>query len=364
MPTLPTMDRTEVPVGDDVQREATPGNGFADVTVGIPTRNRSRLLRRAIESVLAQRYRNLALIVSDNASEDDTPDVVASLRDPRVVYRPLETNIGRAANFNRLIELAETEFVVLLGDDDQLHPDHLLLTVDALRRRPAVGVIHTGYSIVDELDNTLSLHALPKVRKNSVAIESGAEFLERSMKAGTDTCFSSAVFRKAALVGAGGLHKEDGVIDDFPLFMRIATRWDFAYLNTPLAVMRAHVGASSSSLGSFTPRGFRTTRAVPDSLYERRLRFLAQADLPETEGRRLARMAKRTYRRDVLSHLSMRATTGDGWVVTFGALHSEIQRDRRLALDPMTWRFVVGQLGGRRIRDELRRALKSAQRHR
>jgi glycosyltransferase involved in cell wall biosynthesis len=350
-------------MGDDVQRETTPGIGIADVTVGIPTWNRSRLLRRAIESVLAQRYRNFTLIVSDNASEDDTADVVASFRDPRVVYRPLETNIGRPANTNRLVELAETEFVVLLGDDDQLHPDHLLLTVDALRCRPAVGVIHTGYSIVNEFDETLALHARPKVHKNSVAIESGAEFLERSMKAGTDTCFSSAVFRKAALVGAGGLRKEDGVIDDFPLFMRIATRWDFAYLNAPLAVMRAHADASSSSLGWFTPRGFRTMRAVPDSLYECRLRFIAQADLPGTEGRRLARMAKRTYRRDVLSHLSMRATTGDGSVVTFGSLQSEIRRDRRLALDPLTWRFIVGQLGGRRIRDALRGALKSAQRH-
>jgi glycosyltransferase involved in cell wall biosynthesis len=246
-----------------------PRIGVVDVTVGIPTWNRSHLLRGAIESVLAQRYQNFTLIVSDNASEDDTATVVAAYRDPRIVFSPLKANIGRAANFNRLIQLAKTEFVVLLGDDDQLHPEHLSLTVDALRRRPAVGVIHTGYSITDEFDNILSLYIRPKVQKDSITIETGAQFLERSMKAGTDTCFSSAVFRKAALVGAGGLHTEDGAIDDFPLFMRIATRWDFAYRNTPLATMRAHNGASSSSLGWFTPRGFRTTRAVPDSLYER-----------------------------------------------------------------------------------------------
>ena len=47
--------------------------------------------------------------------------MVASFHDPRLVYLPLEHNIGRAANTNRLIELAETEFVVLLGDDDELH---------------------------------------------------------------------------------------------------------------------------------------------------------------------------------------------------------------------------------------------------
>ena len=122
-----------------------------DVTVGIPTRNRSRLLARSIASVLGQSYRHFTLVVSDNASDDDTASVVASFRDPRLVYRPLERNIGRAANFNRLIELAETEFVVLLGDDDELHPDHLSLTVDALKRWPTVGVAHTGCVIVDAL---------------------------------------------------------------------------------------------------------------------------------------------------------------------------------------------------------------------
>ena len=99
------------------------------VTVGIPTYNRSQLLKRSIASVLRQSYRGFKLVVSDNASDDDTASVVASFRDPRLVYRPLERNIGRAANFNRLIDLAETEFVVLMGDDDQLHPEHLSRTV-------------------------------------------------------------------------------------------------------------------------------------------------------------------------------------------------------------------------------------------
>ena len=103
------------------------GGAPAEVTVGIPTYNRSQLLKRSIASVLRQSYRGFKLIVSDNASDDDTASVVASFRDPRLVYRPLERNIGRAANFNRLIDLAETEFVVLMGDDDQLHPEHLSL---------------------------------------------------------------------------------------------------------------------------------------------------------------------------------------------------------------------------------------------
>ncbi len=334
-----------------------------DVTVGIPTYNRSRLLERSIASVLRQSYHRFTLVVSDNASDDDTAAVVSSFRDPRVVYRPLKHNIGRAANTNRLIELAETEFMVLLGDDDQLHPEHLSHTVEVLNRWPTVGVAHTGCVIVDIHANTLVPHHRLVDTQDPIAVESGVQFLERSMKSGWTVCFPSATFRREALVGGGGLRPEDGTIDDIPLLMRIATEWDFAYLNLPLAIITAHVEASSASLGSFTANGFRGSRSLPDMLYERRRRFLAEADLTEVEAGRLARIAEKMYRRDVLACLSMRANTGDGQRAIFKALAREIRRDRGLWLDPRTGRFVMGQLGGRRVRDGVRR-LRSATAHR
>ena len=334
-----------------------------DVTVGIPTRNRSKLLGRAIASVLGQSYRHFTLVVSDNASDDDTAGVVASFRDPRLVYLPLAEGIEMSANFNRLIDLAETEFVLILGDDDELDPDHLSLTVETLKRWPTVGVAHTGYTIVDELGKTLESKASSTSDEPSIEFEAGARFIERSMKSGPSVCFSSAVFRKAALVSGGGLRPEDGIIDDFPLLMRIASQWDYAYINRPLAVLRAHEGAASSALGSFLPGGFRSPRSLPDVLHEHRRNFLVEADLSDIETRRLARIAEKRYRHDVLGHLSMRATTGDGSVEIFRALGREIRRDRRLVLDPMTWRFVVGQLGARRLRDRLRRRLEPARDH-
>ena len=98
--------------------------GIPRVTVGIPTYNRSGMLRGAIESVLSQTFTNLRLVVSDNASEDDTPDVVRSFDDERIEYVRAAHNIGPAGNFRRLLELADTEYLVLLPDDDLLYPDH------------------------------------------------------------------------------------------------------------------------------------------------------------------------------------------------------------------------------------------------
>jgi glycosyltransferase involved in cell wall biosynthesis len=327
----------------------------AHVTVGIPTRNRSDMLGRAIESVLRQTHSGFTLIVSDNASTDDTEAVVSSFCDPRLVYRPLERNIGRPQNINRLIEMAETEFLLLLGDDDELHPDHLSLTAEALQRWPTAGLAHAGCLVVDSGGATLDRHRFIK-SKRPIVFESGSKLLERSMKSGWTACFSSALFRRAALIEGGGLRLEDGEIDDLPLLMRIATAWDSIYVNRPLATMRSHAEASSSSLGSFTPGGFRSSSALADMLYERRRRFLDDAHLPGAEIERLTRIAKRTRRSDRILHLSTRASTGDGPVTLLMALGAEVRRDHRLALDPITWRFVVGQLGGRRIRDAIQSA--------
>jgi glycosyltransferase involved in cell wall biosynthesis len=343
--------------------EHSKSQGDVDVAVGIPTRNRSQWLREAMESVLAQSYDSFVLIVSDNASTDDTSAVVASFDDPRVQYAPLEDNVGMTGNLNRLIELSRTEFLVLLCDDDALHPDHLSLTVEGLKRWPTAGVAHTGSRVVDGFGNTIESHVrLMKTRK-SVAFDPRGEFLKRSMVS-VPACFSSAMFRRAAVIDSGGLRQEEEPIGDLSLMMRIGRTWDFVYLNRPLVVSRAHLGAESAGHGWFTSGGFRWDRAFPDMLYERRRSFLAEPGLEVAEAARLRRLAKRAHRHDRVRYLSMRATTGESPTAALRGLLDEVRSDHSLVLDPITWRFVAGQLGGRRLRRVAQRAWRSAERYR
>jgi glycosyltransferase involved in cell wall biosynthesis len=92
------------------------------VTVGIPTHNRSDLLERALRSVLAQTYKNLEIIVSDDASSDDTPRQMSEFTDPRIVYLRSEENTGIARNTNKCLEHATGELLLMLNDDDELEP--------------------------------------------------------------------------------------------------------------------------------------------------------------------------------------------------------------------------------------------------
>jgi len=109
------------------------------VSVLITTYNRSHLLRRAIDSVLMQDFRDFEIVVIDDCSTDDTPDIVASVDDPRIRYIRNETNVGskggdRAILRKFIYELMRGKYWVYLCDDDYwLLPDLLSRQVAAFR---------------------------------------------------------------------------------------------------------------------------------------------------------------------------------------------------------------------------------------
>jgi hypothetical protein len=108
------------------------------VSVGIPTFNRAARLRRAAESVLSQTHDELELVISDNASSDETAAVCAELcaRDARVRYLRSETNRGPTANFNVLYEAVSGEYAMVLSDDDWLDADYLQRCLEELLADP------------------------------------------------------------------------------------------------------------------------------------------------------------------------------------------------------------------------------------
>lgn len=90
------------------------------ITIGIPTWNRSSYVVEAVESALAQTYENLEIIVSDNASTDDTWEKLRQIHDSRIVLLRQQTNIGGIANLNACLHCATGKFFLLLSDDDLL----------------------------------------------------------------------------------------------------------------------------------------------------------------------------------------------------------------------------------------------------
>jgi glycosyltransferase involved in cell wall biosynthesis len=109
------------------------------VSIGIPTFNRAQTLERALRSALAQTHRKLEVVISDNASSDDTEAICRAIaaEDARVRYIRQSENVGPTANFNVLFEQASrSPYVMVLADDDWLEPDYVERCLSVLERRP------------------------------------------------------------------------------------------------------------------------------------------------------------------------------------------------------------------------------------
>jgi glycosyltransferase involved in cell wall biosynthesis len=317
----------------------------ATVTVGIPTFNRADLLRQAIESVLAQTYDNFRLLVSDNASTDETHEAVASFDDARLTYVRADRNIGMIGNFNRLIALAETEFLTLLPDDDRLYPDYLSSVIAVLQRHPRAGLVHTA---VDEigLDSRVRKYAPRLAEPNDPwTVEAGSRFLERSMTS-TVICQSSATYRTRAIREARGMTTSEEPFADVPLFMRIAQNWDIAYLHRPLVGFRVHDATVTAGLA---PRGDGESAArdrlliYGQIMYERRMGFLDKAGLPRRVTDRYRSLARLRYLAD---RAGLGVPSQQTWV-DFGQV---VRTYPRILINPAALRFMAAQLGGRSMR--------------
>lgn len=127
------------------------------VSIGIPVHNGGKLLPRALDSILGQTYRDLEVIVSDNASTDETESVVLAYaeRDPRLRYLRSVVNLGAPRNFNRAFALATGRYFKWASYDDELEPGFIEACVDVLEADPAAVACFSRGVIVDDAGRPL-----------------------------------------------------------------------------------------------------------------------------------------------------------------------------------------------------------------
>src|SRR5262245_11409931 len=104
-------------------------------SVLLPTRNGGRFLDACVRSVLADPRDDLELVVSDNANEDETIEVIARhAADPRLLAIRLDDPVGVTENWNAALDAAAGEYLLMIGDDDLLLPGYFDRVSAALDR--------------------------------------------------------------------------------------------------------------------------------------------------------------------------------------------------------------------------------------
>lgn len=110
------------------------------VSVGMPFYNGGPDTRAAIESILNQTYRNLEIVISDNASTDETESICRELaaRDPRIVYSRNPANLGPTPNFQKVLYSSTGEFFMWAAHDDFCEPEFIEANLKELLKDPKV----------------------------------------------------------------------------------------------------------------------------------------------------------------------------------------------------------------------------------
>jgi glycosyltransferase involved in cell wall biosynthesis len=127
------------------------------LTIGLPVYNGARFIEQALEALLGQSFEDFTLVISDNASTDETGDICQRYanQDSRIRYFRQPRNIGLSPNHNFTLDQADTEFFKWASHDDLYARDLLKLCVEALDERPDIVQAHSWSARIDGSNNLI-----------------------------------------------------------------------------------------------------------------------------------------------------------------------------------------------------------------
>lgn len=199
------------------------------VSVIIPTYNSARYVVDAVESVLAQTYRDFEVIVIDDGSTDETPEVMKRYGAPVRYLR--QENAGVAAARNRGIAESRGRYIAFLDADDTWFPEKLERQMAALA---GSGGARACYSAFLEVKDDLSPVGVRRSDRRGSAIE---DLLLRGNVIGS---ICTVVAERALFESVGGFDPVLSQCADWDMWVRLAAETEFVYLDEPLVTYRQH----------------------------------------------------------------------------------------------------------------------------
>jgi len=224
-----------------------------DITAIIPTYRRPKLLQRAVNSVLSQEGVSLVVRVFDNASADETGEIMADLvaRDSRLRYHCHRQNIGGAANFEFGLRSVTSPFFSIFSDDDYLLPGFYQQALDDLAKHPNA-MFWAGLTLnVDEQGKIWDARVDRWSREGLYVPPEGM----MAMMNGLAPSWNGIVFRREILDSIGFPDKEALGPSDLDFVLKAAASYPFILRKHPSAVFTLNAASFSATqpLSSFWP---------------------------------------------------------------------------------------------------------------
>jgi len=273
------------------------------VSVCIPVYQGERFLAETIRSVLDQSFRDLELVILDNASTDTSGEIARSFGDPRIRVERNATTVSQADNWNRVVQLCRAPLVKLVCADDLLHPRCLELQVGPMEADPGLAVVASRRHMIDEQSRVI----VPRRGlAGLIGVRTGMEVARRVVRNGANPVGEpgGVLFRREDFFTVGGWRADRTFVMDLDLWMRLLQYGEFLGLPETLAAFRIGLGSVSADNEQAI---YDDQRALIDELGESDFYKVRAVDL--AVGRMLAPAGR--ARRRALFAVSKLSTRGD-----------------------------------------------------
>ena len=200
--------------------------------------NGSAFLRPAMESILNQTYRQFCFLIVDDASTDDTRQIVCSYADSRIELLCLDRNVGQTAALNIGVRHASTPWIARMDADDYSAPVRLEEQMRALAEDPGLSSVGTG---IWEFRDDPRVIEVVKVRPQHHA------GIRRAALHGSGMIHGSIIISRGALLDIGGYNERYRSAADRDMFIRLLSKYRAMNIPKPLVGLRRHPNQDSFS---------------------------------------------------------------------------------------------------------------------
>lgn len=219
------------------------------ISIIIPTYNNADLLPRAIKSVLNQTYTNFELIIVDDASTDNTREVVENYiqKDSRVKYYKHKENKERSAARNTGIKYSTKPFLAFLDSDDKWLPTKLEKQILYLKKKGKEWIgVYCNRKIIGIGNSSI----YPITFRKNIPVEGGRQLIKSVLLQKVGSFSSTILIRKEIIQITGGFNESFILNEDFEFTVRLLKKGKLAYIDEKLAIIYKHSNSVSADFSA------------------------------------------------------------------------------------------------------------------
>lgn len=207
------------------------------LVMGLPVYNGENYLRQTLDSILNQTYRDFKLIISDNASTDNTAAICQEYaqKDNRIIYYRQAKNLGAAPNYNFVFQSGDAPYYKWVAHDDLLKPDYLCQCIEMLEQDSSLAIVHCPIEQIDANSHSLG------VMREACDFRLNGDTPQDRLRKALWTYRNWDVFGVIRSEYMAKTHLHGDYLDADRIFLaEILLQGNMGYLSEPLFCLRVH----------------------------------------------------------------------------------------------------------------------------